>query len=248
MRRLRRVSCAVAGGFGPHGVLILLRALGRLLSHSAVGCRSCPGHVAPAESVLATASACHVTGHRRGRETMRHARWRGLGRHGASVPLNEPPCSTQRFCQETVDSLRKAAEFTKPRRKPWRAGPIMYHKLTVRGLYRLAWKRNIGHASRRPSRRQAGLATWHVMEGLGLRQTWDASGAFCRAVLRWRLFLESRAPVRGVRGPPGPSVAPLHSSTVFLLVGSGGLGASCYPQCVAECRMTSTQRSLPLGA
>ena len=47
--------------------------------------------------------------------------------------------------QETVASLRAAKEYTKERRR--RKAAVMHRKLTVRGSYRLAWKRNVGHAS-----------------------------------------------------------------------------------------------------
>ena len=45
-----------------------------------------------------------------------------------------------------MNALRSAAAHTKKRK--WRAGVVIFRKLTARGTYRLAWKRNVGHAGR----------------------------------------------------------------------------------------------------
>lgn len=45
-----------------------------------------------------------------------------------------------------MNALRSAAAYTKKRKR--RAGVVIFRKLTARGTYRLAWKRNVGHAGR----------------------------------------------------------------------------------------------------
>ena len=54
---------------------------------------------------------------------------------------------SQPLAEETVAALRAATQYTKRRRRP--SALVLRRKLTVRGSYRLAWKRNVGHASQR---------------------------------------------------------------------------------------------------